>query len=109
MSDTIPFKEWQKLELVVGQIKEVKDHPNADKLYLIKVDLGENVIQVVAGLKEFYTIKDLKKKKVIVFKNLEPAVIRGEKSEGMILAAEKEGKVALLTVEKDIELGAKVR
>ena len=109
MAETIPFKEWQKLELVVGQIKEVKDHPKADKLYLMKVDLGEKTIQLVAGLKEFYTLKELKNKKVIVFKNLEPAVIRGEKSEGMVLAAEKEGKVALLAVEKDIELGAKVR
>lgn len=105
----VPFKEWQKLELVVGQIKEVKDHPKADKLYLMKVDVGEKTINLVAGLKEFYSIKELKNKKVIVFKNLEPAVIRGEKSEGMVLAAEKEGKVALLAVDKDIELGAKVR
>ena len=109
MADTISFKEWQKFEFVVGQIKEVKDHPKADKLYLMKVDLGEKVIQLVAGLKEFYTPKELKGKKVIVFKNLEPAVIRGEKSEGMILAAEKDGKVALLTTERDVELGAKVR
>lgn len=109
MSETIPFKEWQKLELVVGQIKEVKDHPKADKLYLIKVDIGEKTITLVAGLKEFYTPKDLKNKKVIVFKNLEPAIIRGEKSEGMVLAAEKDGKVSLLAVDKDTELGAKVR
>ncbi len=109
MSETIPFKEWQKCDFRVGQIKEVKDHPKADKLYLMKVDLGEKVIQLVAGLKEFYSIKELKNKKVIVFANLEPAVIRGEKSEGMVLAAEKEGKVALLTPEKDIEIGAKVK
>lgn len=109
MSETIPFKEWQKFEFVVGQIKEIKDHPKADKLYLIKVDIGEKVIQLVAGLREVYTPKDLKNKKVIVFKNLEPVVIRGEKSEGMVLAAEKEGKVALLTPDNDIELGARVK
>lgn len=109
MTDTIPFKDWQKFEFVVGEIKEVKDHPKADKLYLMKVDIGEKTIQLVAGLREHYTTKELKGKKVIVFKNLESAVIRGEKSEGMVLAAEKEGKVALLTTEKDIELGAKVK
>lgn len=109
MADAIPFKEWQKFEFVVGKIKEVKNHPKADKLYLMKVDLGDKVIQVVAGLREVYTSKELKGKRVIVFKNLEAAVIRGEKSEGMVLAAEKDGKVALLTPERDVEVGAKVR
>lgn len=105
----ISFKDWQKIDFRVGQILEVNDHPEADKLYLLKVDLGEKQIQLVAGLKLYYKPKELLKKRVIVFTNLEPAEIRGQKSEGMLLAAEKDGKVAFLTPEKDVPLGAKVR
>jgi methionyl-tRNA synthetase len=90
----------------VGQIIEVEDHPNADKLYLVKVDLGSEVRQVVAGLKKHYSPEVLMNKKVVLVANLEPAKLRGEISEGMLLAAEKNNKVKLLTV--DIENGAEI-
>ncbi len=105
----IPFKEWEKLDLRVGQVLEVNDHPEADKLYLLKVDLGGKEIQLVAGLKAFYKPEELLNKRIIVFTNLEPATIRGQKSEGMILCAEKDDIVSFLTPERDVPLGAKVR
>jgi len=102
----VTFDEFIKVKMKVGQIIEVEDHPNADKLYLVKVDLGSEVRQVVAGLKKHYSPDALMNKKVVLVANLEPAKLRGEISEGMLLAAEKNGKVKLLTV--DIENGAEI-
>ncbi len=107
--ENISFKDWQKQELKVGEVLEVEDHPSADKLYVLKVNLGEeNPRTLVAGLKGYYSAEELKGKKIIVFSNLEPAVLRGVKSEGMLLAAEKDGKVVLVGLDKDIENGAKI-
>lgn len=106
----IPFKSWEKLDLRVGQITNVKDHPNADKLYVITVKVGDKTKQVVAGLKKFYRKDQLMNRKVVVFNNLEPVVLRGVESQGMLLAAEDDkGTVALLMPEKDVNSGAKVR
>ena len=104
---TIPFKEWQKMDLRVGEVKEVQDHPNADKLYVLKVDIGKKVVQLVAGIKPFYKKDELKGKKVIVFVNLEPAMLRGVESQGMILAAGD--SASLLTPLKKVENGSKIR
>jgi len=108
--ETIKFEEWKKLKLKVGKIIEVKEHPNADKLYLLKVDIGEKQLQLVAGLKQYYKPEELLNKLCIVFTNLEPATIRGIKSEGMLLAAVNadKSKVVLLMPEKEIELGSDV-
>jgi len=95
-------KGFNLLNLRVARIKEVRDHPRADKLVVLKLDLGrdEEERQIVAGIKEWYSQDELKNKKIIVVTNLQPAVIRGEKSEGMLLACEKAGKLGLLTVNK---------
>lgn len=110
MTEHIKFNDWKKLDLRVGKIKAVKDHPNANKLYILLVDLGnvEQDIQLLAGLKENYKPNELIGKKVIVFRNLEPAVIRGIESAGMILAATSNNKIVLISPEKDIDLGAKI-
>jgi methionyl-tRNA synthetase len=110
MADIISFNEWQKLDLRVGKIIDVKEHPNANKLYLLDVDLGNEKRTLVAGLKNNYSADELKGKLCVVFTNLEPATIRGIKSEGMILAAVNEGKekVFILQPEKEIEIGSKV-
>ena len=108
MENVIEFSEWQKFDFRVGQIKEVQDHPNADKLYVMKVDIGEKIIQLVAGIRQHYTKDKLIDKKIIVFTNLKPVELRGVKSEGMLLAAE--GKdVSLLTVDKDAKVGSKIK
>lgn len=109
--ETIPYSEWEKLDLRVGKILSVENHPNADKLYLIEVDLGKlGKKKLVAGLKKAYTPKQLTGKLCIVFTNLEPAEIRGIKSEGMILAAVDEGKdqVVLIKPKNEVDLGTKL-
>lgn len=107
----INYEEFKKLDLRVGQIKAVKIHPNADKLYILVVDLGEGEhdIQLVAGLKEHYGEDDLIGKKIVVVRNLEPSVIRGIESQGMLLAAVFNNKVSLVVPEMSIETGAKVK
>ena len=108
--EKISFDEFKKINLVVGQIKEVSKIPNKDKLYKLKVDIGKSEIQLVAGIAPYYTIEELKNKKIALVENLQPAKIGGEISNGMLLAADdKKGKVVLLTVDKDIEVGAEVR
>ncbi|MFH1406574.1 MAG: methionine--tRNA ligase subunit beta [Candidatus Omnitrophota bacterium] len=105
----VSFDEFKKLELKVGEIKEVKDHPNADKLYLISVDLGSEVREVVAGIKPYYKPEELVGKNVVVVANMEPANIRGAESKGMILAAQDESGICVLTTEKKVKPGSSVR
>ncbi len=111
IEEKIPLGDFKKLDLKVGKILEVNDHPNANKLYILKVDLAEQKPrQIIAGLKPYYKKEELLNKKAIFIANLEPATIRGQKSNGMILAADNEkGKVIFLMPEKDIEAGAKIR
>lgn len=109
MTEKIAFSDWEKLDLRIGTILEVNNHPNADKLYVIKVDLGNEHKTLVAGLRKSYTAKQLTGKKVVVFTNLEPAMLRGVKSEGMILAAVDGETVKILTTDKEIGNGSKIR
>lgn len=110
-NEKIPYSDFAKLDLKVGKILEVEDHPNADKLYILKVDLNEEKPrQIIAGLKPYYKKSELKNKKAIFVANLEKRNIRGIESNGMILAADNsEGKVIFLTPESDIEQGSKIR
>ena len=84
----IPFKEFQKLDLRIGTITRVEDHKDADKLYIMQVDLGKEKRQMVVGLKGIYNKEELLNKQVIVVCNLEPKEFKGVKSNGMLLAAE---------------------
>lgn len=89
---------FSSLDLRVAKILDVKDHPNADKLYLLDVECGEKR-QLVAGIKNHYDKEGLKGKKIIIVSNLEAAKIRGEESQGMLLAGESKDEVGLLFVE----------
>ncbi len=106
----ISFDEWNKLDLRVGEIIDAEDHPNADKLYILKVDIGGSEKTLVAGLRNHYEKDELIGKKVIVFTNLKPAELRGVKSEGMVLAAVAgNDDVVLISPEEDIDNGARIR
>lgn len=111
MADKVPYSDFQKLDLRIGKILKVDDHPNADKLFVLTVDLGEEKTRtIVAGLKTFYKKENLENKKAIFIANLEPANLRGIESNGMILAASSEDKsiVAILQPEKGLETGSKI-
>ena len=108
--DKVDIDYFKKIDLRVAKIKAVSNHPNAEKLYLLVLDLGkgEHELQVLTGIKDNYTKEDLLGKKVIVIKNLKHAVIRGIESQGMLLAAVFKNKVSLIEPDSDIEIGAKV-
>jgi methionyl-tRNA synthetase len=108
--ENITFDEFKKLDLRIAEIRAVEEIPGADKIYKLTVDLGGETRELVAGLKLFYDKDSLVGRKIVVLANLEPRLIRGISSHGMLLAASNEDKssVVVLTVEKDISSGAKV-
>jgi len=101
--------DFRKLELRVARIKEVNDHPDADKLYVIILDLGDRTKQVVAGIKKSYAKEDLVGKQVVVVDNLDPAMLRGVESQGMILAASDDEGLAIVGPAKEMKLGSIVK
>ncbi|NLK24972.1 MAG: methionine--tRNA ligase, partial [Euryarchaeota archaeon] len=105
--DVAPYGGFEKLNLKVGQILKVQDHPNADSLLLLEVDIGRK-IQVVAGLKRYYDKEELEGRKVVVVSNLKPAKLRGCESQGMLLAADAGEKVFLLSPPDDAVPGEAV-
>ena len=108
--DTISFEDWQKLDIRVGTINEAKQHPNADKLLILKIDEGkEELRQLVAGLTGYYSEEELVGKRIVFLSNLEPKELRGEMSKGMILAAVEGEKLALLTTDREIPNNAKIQ
>jgi len=104
----ITFEEFQKLDLRIAEVKSAEDHPNADKLTVLKIDVGDEEKQIVAGIRADYANEELVGKKIVVVNNLAPAKLRGIESNGMLLAVMEEGKVVLLAPEKDVKAGAKV-
>ena len=100
--------EGDRLDVRVGRIVDVQDHPNADKLYVIKVDLGDEVRTLVAGMKANYTKEQMLGKRVAVLCNLEPAKLRGVLSNGMVLAAEDERDVGLLLPPENAAPGTQI-
>jgi methionyl-tRNA synthetase len=94
---TSPFA---KLNLKVAQIEEIDDVEGADKLYKMQISLGKEKRQIVAGIKKYYDKNELKNKKIVVVTNLETAMLRNNKSEGMLLACDDGKDVGLLYAEK---------
>ncbi len=107
--EIVKINDWEKLDVRIGKVLEVKDHPNADKLYVLKVSFGDHERQIVSGIREAYTKDKLKNKKFAFIVNLEPINLRGEKSEGMILAAVEDKKISLLKPDKTIKEGSKIQ
>lgn len=107
---TIQFDDFLKLSLRIGTVKHAEVHPRADKLIVLRVDLGSEQRQVVAGLRGHYEPEDLVGKQIVVLTNLPPRNMRGLESEGMLLAAvsDDQSSVVVLTTEKDVAPGTKI-
>lgn len=106
---TVSFEEFKKLEIRVAKILEVSDHPNADKLYVIKIDLGDKEKQIVAGIKNYYKKEDLLGKEIVVIDNLEPVVLRGVESQAMLLAASDEKGICLIIPDREVKAGSPIK
>jgi len=105
----ISFEEFQKIDLRVGKIVEAEKVEGADKLLKLKVDLGTEKRQLVAGIAKFYQPKDLIGREIVVVVNLEPKTLIGIESQGMLLAADFEGKPVLLKPDAKVPPGTKIR
>lgn len=109
----IEFDDFLKLKMAVGEIIDSKEHPDADKLLINTVQIGDETRTIVSGIKKWYKPQDIIGKKVIVLENLKPKKIRGVESFGMILSAEfiENGseEISLLTTLKDMPSGSGVR
>lgn len=107
---TIAFDDFAKIELRVAKVLECGPHPNADKLLVLKVDLGTEQRQICAGIKGHYDPATLVGRLIIVVANLAPRMMRGLESQGMLLAASNldHTRVILLQPDADIEPGSKV-
>ncbi|MEE9606044.1 MAG: methionine--tRNA ligase subunit beta [Candidatus Scalindua sp.] len=108
---SISIQNFAEIDLRVAEIKAAEEHPDADKLLVLKIDIGDGgeERQLVAGIKECYSPEQLIGKKIIVVSNLAPAVIRGVESQGMLLAARDGKDIAVITTERDIKPGSKVQ
>lgn len=104
----IEFEDFEKIDMKVGKILECEKHPDADKLLVFKVKIGDETRQIVSGIKKWYEPEQLIGKKVVVLMNLKPRKIRGIESQGMLLSAEKDGELSLLSVLNDVEDGSGV-
>lgn len=105
----ITIEDFRKIELIIAQIKEVYAHPQADRLYVLKVDTGTEERQLVAGIRLSYTKEQLIGRRIILVANLEPAVIRGEASYGMLLAASDNAGISILSPDREVALGSIVK
>ncbi len=108
-TQTISIDEFKKLDLRVGKVISAEDVPGTDKLLKLKVDFKSEVRTLVAGIKKHYLPETIIGKNIVVVFNLAPAKIRGIQSQGMLLAASDGDKTILLTTEKDIKAGSKIR
>ncbi len=105
----LTFDEFKKVDLRVGRILEAEKVEGADKLLKLKVDIGTEVRQVVAGVALWYAPEDLVGRQIVLVANLAPAKIRGVESQGMLLAADDSGAAVLLNPDKEVPLGSTVR
>ncbi|MBI5051157.1 class I tRNA ligase family protein, partial [Candidatus Micrarchaeota archaeon] len=99
---------FKHLDIEIGEILSAEKHPNADKLLVERVRLGDKEIQVVSGIAQFYKPEDLAGKKAIFLRNLKPATLRGVASQGMILVAESKDKSKVEIVSPASPVGSKV-
>ena len=109
---TISYEDFCKLDIRTARVLEVADHPNADKLLVLKIDLGGEQRQLVAGLKPYISHEALLGRDIVVVANLQPRKMRGLESNGMLLAAVcgegDERDVVILTTDKPVPPGSEV-
>lgn len=109
MAAELSFDDFKKLDIRVGCITSVERVRRTEKLYKILVDLGSfGTRQTISSLVGYYEPNELVGKKIVFLTNLKQAKFAGEVSQGMLLAAEADGKLALLTTDREIQLGARI-
>ncbi|MFA6431476.1 MAG: methionine--tRNA ligase subunit beta [Candidatus Margulisiibacteriota bacterium] len=108
--ENITFDDFKKLDIRVAEIMEASVIEGADRIFKLRINLGSEEREIVAGIKQHYNAEELIGKKIAVLANLEPRFIRGINSHGMLLAAstEDKGQVTVLTPDRNIANGSKI-
>jgi methionyl-tRNA synthetase len=109
MKPTISYDDFAKLDLRVATILAAREHPNADKLLLLQIDVGDAQKQIVAGIRGHYQPEQLVGRQIIVVNNLQERMVRGEESNGMLLAASDGDAVVLLRPDRECPTGAGIK
>lgn len=104
--DTITIDQFKQVEIRIGKILTCEKVENADKLLKLQVDFGEFQRQILSGIAEWYTPEDLVGKKLPFIVNLQPRMLRGLESQGMLMAIEGEEKPVLLEPGDDVAVGS---
>ncbi|MDO8657471.1 MAG: methionine--tRNA ligase subunit beta [Candidatus Levybacteria bacterium] len=105
----VSFEDFEKLEIRIGKVLSAEKIDGADKLLKLQVDFSSEQRQIVSGIAEFYSPNDLVGKEFPFIVNLEPRIIRGVESQGMIMAVVTESDIILLNPDKEVEPGSKIR
>ncbi|MFN9372345.1 MAG: methionine--tRNA ligase subunit beta [Planctomycetaceae bacterium] len=105
----VRYDDFARLDLRVARVLEAREHPNASKLLLLKIRVGTVEKQIVAGIRGHYEPQALVGTQIVVVNNLEPAMIRGEESNGMLLAGSDDSGVVLVRPERELAEGSKVK
>lgn len=103
------FEEFQKINLRVARIISAEEVEKSEKLLKLEIDIGDEKRQIVAGIANFYQPEELIGREIIVLVNLEPRILMGIESQGMLLAANDEGRPVLLRPDEDVPLGTKIK
>ena len=109
MEEIVSFEEFKNIQIKTAKIKEVREHPQADKLYVLIIDTGSEEKQIVAGIKNFYSPDALVGRNIVIIDNLAPAVIRGVESQGMLLASQDSNGISIISPDRDISAGSPVK
>jgi len=108
-SNYVSFEEFKRIDVRVGTITQVDRIPRTEKLYRILIDLGSlGVKQTVSSLVGYYSPEELVGKRIIFLLNLKPTKFAGEVSQGMLLAAEQDNIIALLTTDREVPNGSRI-
>lgn len=109
MKPEITYDDFAKLDLRIATVLAAREHPNADKLLLLQIKVGDIEKQIVAGIRAHYSPEQLVGRQIVVVNNLQEAVLRGEESHGMLLAASDAQGVVLLQPDRACETGSPVK
>jgi len=102
----ITIDEFARLDIRVARVLASQKHPNAERLLVLRIDIGGEERQIVAGIAPYYTPDDLVGRLIVVVCNMKPAKLRGEESRGMLLAASGPDRVTVLTPSEDVPAGS---
>lgn len=108
-AETITYQDFSKVQLRIAEVKSAERVEGADKLLKLMISLGDEERQIVAGVAQWYEPESLVGRKIVLLANLEPAKIRGVVSNGMLLAADVDGRAVILQPDSDVPAGSKVR